>query len=223
MAAFRFSSLGKRQQLAIAIGIPAVVAVIIGMIAYQKLGELGPDPSLTPAFLQRTSDPESLWAKINALQEEIDKQDQIIKRKAMREREYAALQKDITAAENLLPRDKEVLEIVQKLSEMGRGITSDIGVLQVGGVSVKDGGAASTARGANPNELPQVIYEIDIDGTTNGIIKYIDSIERFPGRFMAVTSIVFKPGKASLDKEALHHAKLTLVTYTYRPKQGRGK
>lgn len=221
MAAFRFSSLSKRQQLAVALGIPAVVAVVIGMIAYQELGVLGPDLSL-PGIVQRTSDPESWFARINALQTEIDQQAEIIKRKPLRDRELLSLQKDITAAENLLPRDKEVLEIVQKLSEMGR-IPSDIGIVQVGNVMIKDGGQPVAGRGVATNDLPQVVYEIDIDGTTNGIIKYIDSIERFPGRFMAVTSIVIRPGKPVPDKEALHHVKLTLVTYTYQPKPGRGK
>jgi hypothetical protein len=222
MAAPRFSSLSKNQQLAIAIGVPALIAVALGVFAYQKLGILGPDPDLPP-MVQRTTDPESLYARINVLLEEIDKQDQIIKRKPLRERELIALQKDIAQAENLLPRDKEVLEIVQKLSEMGRQIPSDVGTVQVGAVVIKESGSAASQSGrgaANANELPQVVYEIDIDGTTNGIIKYIDSIERFPQRFMAVTNIVIKPGKPTAsDKEVLHHAKLTLVTYTYQPKQ----
>lgn len=225
MAVPRFSSLSKKQQLAIAIGVPALIAVALGVFAYQKLGILGPDPDL-PSMVQRTADPESLHAKINVLLEEINKQDQIIQRKPLRERELVALQKDIAQAENLLPRDKEVLEIVQKLSEMGRQIPSDIGTVQVGAVVIKESGnAASQPRGAaNANELPQVVYEIDIDGTTNGIIKYIDSIERFPQRFMAVTNIVIKPGKPTVsDKEVLHHAKLTLVTYTYQPKQAAGR
>lgn len=222
MALPKFSTLSKRQQLAIALGAPLAIALILGVVIYQKLGILGPDPKIFPS-VQRNSDPESLYARINALQAEIDQQDIIIKKKPVCERELKDLESEIDLANDMLPQEREVLGIVQKLSEMGRQIPPEIGVVSVGSVSIRDNGATPATRGANTNELPQVSYDIDIEGNTNGLIKYIDSIERFPHRYMAVTNIAWKPGKYTVDKDAQHHVKLTLVTYTFQPKKARGK
>jgi hypothetical protein len=224
--AFRFSSLNKRVQLGVAIGIPALIALLLGWLIYDKLGTLGPDEEL-PAFVRREV-PDSLWDQIKKKREEIDQQEQIIRRKQMRERELESLQKDIALAHDMLPREKEVLEFVQQLSELARKIPSDIGIVKVGTVNIIDSGAGAGTGGragqAAANELPATSWEVEIDGDINGIIKYIDSIEKYR-RYMAVTNISITPGKLTADKEKQlhrepHHARLTMVTFTYTPKKG---
>lgn len=225
--AFQFNSLSKRQQFAIAFGVPGVIAVILAWLIYQKLGILGPDPAFANIpFFQRQV-PENLWGQINDKQTEIDEKDKIIARGPARQKELDGLQGEIGAARDMLPRDKEVLEIVQKLSELARQIPSDVGVVKIGAVAYRDGNTQS-ARGATANELPQISFDVDFDGDINGIIKYVDSIEKLR-RYMAVTNLSIKPGKVSADKGAqdvrfeLHHARMTIITYTYTPKKTGGK
>jgi hypothetical protein len=229
MAAFRFSALNKRVQLAIALGIPTVIALGLALVTYQKLGELGPDPSL-PGFLRRESVTDNKWEQINALQADIDKQDGIIRLRPIRQRELDSLSADIETASKRLPREKDVLDIVQKLSQLAREIPSDIGAVKMGPISYRDASVA-TARGAPgggaAQELPQIVFDTEIVGDINGIIKFIDLIEKDP-RFMSVTKIAIKPGKIAVDKEAQavrmepHRVSLTLVTYTYVPSQTAG-
>lgn len=228
--AFRFSSLNKRVQLAISLGVPSLIAIGFSVIIYQKLGELGPDPSL-PGFLRRESieGGNDKWGQINVLQADINKQDGIIKLGPLRQRELEGLEKDIEIARERLPKEKDILEIVQRLGQLAREIPSDIGTVKVGAISYRDT-AAAAGRGGGPaaaaDELPQISFNVELDGDINGVIKYIDSIEKFP-RFMSVTNITIKSGKVSVEKDkesqvtrlSPHHVTLTLVTYTYAPKQ----
>ena len=73
--------------------------------------------------------------------------------------------------------------------------------------------------------MQTVTYQTEIIGDLNGIIKYIDTIEKNP-RFMRVSAFTLKPGAAGVDKDKKvtfppHSVSMTIVTYVYNP--GKGK
>jgi hypothetical protein len=228
----RFAALSKGQQLAIAIGLPTALAVALGYMAYGKLAELGPDPDV-PAFFHREGDDTirngdgSCWQQISRLDGQIQELDAVIRRLDARRQELAGLQKEIATAQEMLPREKDILDIVQKLSEMARQIPSDLGSIKVGAISYKEQNAAAAGRGAAAkSSLPQITFDIELEGDINGIIKYIDSIEK-DRRYMAVTNISIKPGKVTSDGQGVayepHKAKLSFITYTYTPSKTSGR
>ena len=89
---------------------------------------------------------------------------------------------------------------------------------------IEDGGATAS-RTSSGDDTQKVTYLTDITGDLNGIIKYIDVIEKNP-RFMTVNSISIKPGSVSQDAEKRlvltpHSVKMSLSTFVYNPGKGR--
>jgi hypothetical protein len=88
----------------------------------------------------------------------------------------------------------------------------------------EDGGGAGGRSARSGNAKPeQVTYQTELSGDLNGIIKYIDMIEKNP-RFMLVNSFSLKPGKVAIDKESdgrfafgHHEVKMNIITYVYNP------
>jgi len=226
--AFQFNSLSKKQQMAVILGVPGIIAIVLVWLIYQKLGVLGPDPAFASIPMFQRQAPGNLWGQINDKQGEIDQKDQVIARRKIRQIELAGLEGEIATARDMLPRDKEVLEIVQKLSELARQIPSDVGTVKIGPVNLPAGRTVAAGKTAKKNELPQIVFELELDGDINGIIKYVDSIEKLR-RYMAVTNLSIKPGKITADKGAQdvrygpHHARLTLISFTYTPIKTGGK
>jgi hypothetical protein len=224
MAIRSFNDLNKRQQLAVLIGVPAVVAIILFVLIYRALGVLGPDrDGKLPGFMLRTT-PKSLWGDIQIAEEGIAAQDVIIARRPKVEKELANLEADIKAGRERLPLESEKPEMRLLIEKLARDIPSDIGNVQVQSVRITEGqgGAATRAAGA---QMQTVTYQTDITGDLNGIIKYIDTIEKNP-RFMRVSAFSIRPGAVGMDADKKmvfqqHSVKMTIVTYVYNP--GKGK
>jgi hypothetical protein len=78
-------------------------------------------------------------------------------------------------------------------------------------------------RGTAKTDYRTVTYQTEILGNMNGIIKYIDSIEK-NSRFMTVNSLSLRIGDVAADTKTgglgygLHQVKMDLVTYVYASK-----
>ena len=82
---------------------------------------------------------------------------------------------------------------------------------------------------ANQPRLSTVIYQVEIAGDLNGLIKYIDNIEKNT-RFMSVNQISLRPGGVRTDPQSKgklimepHSVRMDLVTYVYYPGKARAK
>lgn len=225
--AVRFNDLKPRQQLAILIGVPAVVAIALGVLIYRAMGELGPDEDdRLPRFLHREL-PVSKWATINEKKVQIAEKDKIIAEKPAVELELANLEVAIKAGLDRLPLESEKAEMRLLIEKLARDIPSDTGTVQVQSVRIVEDAVSAGSRsgGAAPQ---RVTYLTEITGDLNGIIKYIDMIEKNP-RFMLVNSFTIKPGGMAMDAEKKvvfqpHSVQMSLITYVYNPaKSGGGR
>jgi hypothetical protein len=227
MAIRAFNDLNKRQQLAVLIGVPAAVAMLFIVLTYRALGVLGPDERL-PGMLQR-HEPGNLWDQIADLNTQIKTQEAEIAKEPAIRKQLADYEADIKAARERLPLESEKAEMRLLIEKLARDIPSDIGNVQVQSVRIiEDGAGAGPGRDrSGGDDTHKVIYQTEITGDLNGIIKYIDMIEK-NARFMLVNNISLKPGEVRLDAEkkltfAPHVVKMSLVTYVYNPLSGKGR
>lgn len=226
MAIRSFNDLNKNQQLAVLIGVPAVVAITLIVLIYRALGVLGPDPDDgLPGFMHRKL-PGNKWEQINSLNSQIAEKQVIIDRKQKVIDELNSLEADIKAGRERLPLESEKAEMRLLIEKLARDIPSDIGTVVVKSVKIIESGAAGGGRAAPANRSggskpEQVTYQTEITGDLNGIIKYVDMIEKNP-RFMLVNSFSLKPGKIDADEEKRpvfqpHEVKMNIITYVYNP------
>lgn len=215
----RFKALPRNQQLGIIFGFPAVVALATGYLAYGLLGELGADP-VVPPVIRRVD--MGLWAQITDVQDQIKKKEEIIARKPVIEAKLKDLQDDITAAEERLPREAEKAQMREVIERLAREIPPEMGAVKLKSVRITEEAPQAAAAGSKRGGLSTVTYQTEVQGDLNGIIKYIDSIEKNT-RFMAVNQIALKGGAVSLDntdgkprvKYEAHTVKMDIVTYVY--------
>lgn len=227
MAIRSFSDLNKNQQLAVLIGVPAVVAITLGVLIYRAMGVLGPDPEdRLPGFMHRNL-PGNKWEQITNLDKQIQEKDVIIARRQKVIDELNSLEADIKAGRERLPLESEKAEMRLLIEKLARDIPSDIGTVLVKSVKIIENTTAAPASrqpsasrsgGSRPE---QVTYQTEISGDINGIIKYVDMIEKNP-RFMLVNSFTLKPGKIGTDDEKRpvlqpHEVKMNIITYVYNP------
>ena len=162
MAIPAFNTLDKRQQLTVLIAIPAALVFIFGYFSWRALTTLGPDPAL-PGFIQRSG---GTWTEINELGDQIDAQMLIINREASIKARLAALSGEIELADARLPKEAEKPEIRQLIEKLARDVPTSIGTVQFKGVQIVPGAAPKG------EDYQPVIYQTEIAGDLNGIIKY---------------------------------------------------
>ena len=223
MAIRSFNDLNKKQQLAVFIGVPSLVAIVLITLIYRSLGVLGADPDV-PGFMQRSL-PGNKWELIEAKNVEIAAKDVIIARGPAAIIELKSLEADIKTGRDRLPLESEKTEMRLLIDKLARDIPSDIGSVQIKSVKINEGSSASARSGAaarsGGSKPEQVTYQTELSGDLNGIIKYIDMIEKNP-RFMLVNSLSLKPGKLGTDEEKRtvfgpHEVKMNIITYIYNP------
>ena len=226
----RFRALPRNQQLAITFGIPVAIVIAFGYFTWKVMGELGADPGV-PSVLRRAG--KGKWAEITAVDDQIAEKQKIIERRKSVEDKLDALRADIADAEQRLPREAEKAQMREVIERLAREIPPELGVVKLKSVRIVEetavGGAkaAGAAAKKGPN-LATVIYQTEVSGDLNGLIKYIDSIEKNT-RFMAVNTISFKGGGVKADPDSKgkliyepHSVKMDLVTYVYSSTTGRG-
>jgi hypothetical protein len=226
MAIRSFNDLNKNQQLAVFIGVPSLIALTLMVLIYRALGVLGHDPEdHLPGFMHRSL-PGNQWEQIVDLDTQIQSKEVIIARRPAVVAELANLEADIKAGRERLPLESEKAEMRLLIEKLARDIPSDIGMVQLKSVKITENAAAHTGSSARSggNKPEQVTYQTEISGDLNGIIKYIDMIEKNP-RFMLVNSFSLKPGKMGTDDEKRpiflpHEVKMNIITYVYNPGGG---
>lgn len=214
----RFKALPRNQQLGILFGIPLVVALTAGYFGWKVLGDLGADPTI-PGFLRRDHEG-SVWANITDLQDKIAKKQEIIDRKPRIEATLRDLQDDIQSAEERLPRAAEKAQMREVIERLAREIPAELGIVKLKSVRITED--APSAGSGKRGGLSTVTYQTEVQGDLNGIIKYIDSIEKNT-RFMAVNQLSLRGGGVALDsndgkpkvKFDPHTVKMDIVTYVY--------
>jgi hypothetical protein len=220
MAVPAFSSLNKNQQLAVLIGVPLVLGLVLAYVSYRLLGTLGPDPRF-PNVLRREG---GVWAEVNSTQKDIDTEQQTIDRMPIVQAELKALQDEIKEKEQQLPREAEVADMRQLIERLMRDIPSEIGVVKYKSVKIDYGAASPDSRRGADYQI--ITYHTEIDADMNGMIKYIDLIEKNP-RFMAVKLVNVKPGVITVDEPnqklvyGLHQVSLDIATYIYNESSGK--
>lgn len=209
----RYKALPRQQQLGIIFGIPLALSATFGYLLWNSLAELGPDQSV-PELLRR---PNGVWSEITALDEQISAQQVIIDEMPKIRKRIEELQDDIGAAEERLPREAEKASMREVFERLAREIPSDVGTVQIKSMRIQESGNPS---GGGKGDYAVVTYQADVMGDMNGLIYYLDAIEKYP-RFMTVSTFTLRAGEVSIDNKTakvrygLHSAKMEIMTYIY--------
>ncbi len=219
-----WTGLPKQQQIAILVGIPVIICGLVGWLIWTDLQVLGKDEGLVPAFLAR-SVPGSSWSKIDDERTQIAQQDTAILEGPKVQADYAKAQKDRKAAEERLPRVADKTEVRQEIEQLARAIQGAQGMVKLKSFNINQPGSnPGTTRRAT--ELEDWIYKIELSCDMNGLISFIDVLEKNP-RFMSVRRINLRPGTVGPDRESgqlkyvLHTVSLDVVTHVYNPEKSK--
>lgn len=223
--ATRFNALPRNQQLVILFGVPVLIAGVAGWYSWKVMAELGADPNI-PQFLRR--DGMGKWEEINQVETQIAGKEVIIKRRPEIEQRIADIQEEAKAAEDRLPREAEKAQMRETIERLARDIRPEMGKVSLKSVRINEDNAPASGSAKRPS-LRTVVYQTEVTGDLNGLIAYIDAIEKNT-RFMSVTQITWKGGEVSPDKESkgklsygTHSVKMDLVTYVYSTGKGRAQ
>ncbi|MBA3684402.1 MAG: hypothetical protein H0W72_04090 [Planctomycetes bacterium] len=212
--AVAWNQLDKRQQYTVLIAVPVLLGFLLGYLIYGVLGKIGPKPEL---LIRRQGGPDAVYTQILDLDAQIAEKQVIIDEEPKIDQRLKDLQDDIADAEERLPLEAEKSQMRELLEKLARGVPSTIGVVEFKSVRINEG---AKERGEKKAEYQSIIYQIELAGELNGIIKYIDSIEK-NARFMAVKTLSIKPGEMSIDTSANkivvkpHTVNMELITYYY--------
>ncbi len=211
--AVAWNQLDKRQQYTVLIAVPLLIAGTLGYLIYGVLGKIGPKPEL---LIRRQGTPDAVYNQILDLDVQIAAKQVIIDEEPSIDKQLKELQDDIADAEERLPLEAEKSQMRELLEKLARGVPSTIGTVEFRGVRISEG-----ARDRDKKiEYQPIVYQTEIEGDLNGIIKYIDSIEK-NARFMAVKSLSIKPGDTVFDTATNkivvkpHQVNLELITYYF--------
>jgi hypothetical protein len=212
--ASRFNGLPRNQQQAILYGVPVAILLGFGYLTWGVMGQLGSDPGI-PSLLRREN--MGIWANISDIESQITVKQGVIDRKPDIVKRLGAIQDDITAAEQRLPREAEKAQMREVIERLAREIPPEIGAVKLKSVRIVEDESSSSRKGG----LRTVVYQTEVTGDLNGLIKYIDSIEKNT-RFMSVNTISFRGGSLRPDPDKKgkllfepHSVKMDLVTYVY--------
>ena len=215
--ASRFNGLPRNQQQFIIYGIPALIAIGFAYLTWGVMAKLGSDPGI-PSFLRREN--MGLWASISDIENQITVKQAVIDRKSDIVSRLSEIQNNIAEAEQRLPREAEKAQMREVIERLAREVPPEIGAVKLKSVRIVEE-VAGAAKSAKKGGLSTVIYQTEVIGDLNGLIKYIDSIEKNT-RFMSVNSISFRGGSLKVDPDNKgrilyepHSVKMDLVTYVY--------
>jgi hypothetical protein len=199
--------------------VASVTVVLAGIIIYFLAGSLyrlGDDPGV-PGFMRRTGDESSLFAQIAAKEVEIAAQNAIAAKLPERQALLDSMKADIAAARKRLPTDAQKAEVRQLIEDLARQVGSASGALVVRSVAIREA-APTTGRAAAAGDYKSVEYQTAVTADMDGIIQYINLIERNE-RFMTVEGIQLTTGGVAFNLETNkvepkpHTAQLRIVTY----------
>lgn len=198
--------------------VASATVVLSGTIIYFLAGSLhrlGNDPGV-PGIIRRAGDETSLFAQIAAKEAEIAAQNAIAAKLPERQALLDSMKADIAAARKRLPTDAQKAEVRQLIEDLARQVGSASGALVVRSVSIRE--AAPTAGRNAAGDYKSVEYQTSVTADMDGIIQYINLIERNE-RFMTVEGIQLTTGGVGFNSETSkveakpHTAQLRIVTY----------
>jgi hypothetical protein len=212
-----------KTKIAITASATVVAVGVLLWLTWKDLGQLGkmdqPDlmTSSLPGFIQREGGDGNIWGDIDQTLSDIDAQQKIIDTKPAYQAQLDGLQNQIVKAQERLPREQEKAEMRALIENIARDVPSQFGQPKILNVSIfEDNGKDRT-----PN-LKSISFHTQLTGTTNGIIAYIDAIEKNP-RFMTIGSINLQMGTLSRDlvtgklAHGPHTCTLDIISYVYNP------
>jgi hypothetical protein len=224
--AAKYKALPRNQQQAVLYGVPAAALCLFGYLSWQVMGQLGADPNIHPLLRREGM---GKWAEISELDNQIAEKDKVIARKPEIVKRLNELQDDITDAEQRLPREAEKAQMREVIERLAREISSDLGAVKLKSVRIIEETPSGVPAASSQPRLSTVLYQVEIVGDLNGLIKYIDNIEKNT-RFMSVNQISLRPGGVKVDPQSKgkislepHSVKMDLVTYVYYPGKARAK
>jgi hypothetical protein len=222
----RYKALPRNQQQLLVFGVPVAVLGLFSYLSWQVMGQLGADPNIHPLLRREGM---GKWADISDLDNQIAEKEKVIARKPEIVKRLNELQDDITDAEQRLPREAEKAQMREVIERLAREIPSDLGSVKLKSVRIIEDTASSAPVPTGQPRLSTVIYQVEVAGDLNGLIKYIDNIEKNT-RFMSVNQISLRPGGVKADPQSKgklffepHSVKMDLVTYVYYPGKARAK
>ncbi len=180
-----------------------------------SLYRLGNDPGL-PGIIRRAGDETSLYGQIAAKEAAIAAQNAIAAKLSERQTLLDSMKADIEAARKRVPPNAQKGDVRQLFEALGRQVGSSPGDLEVRSFAVREA-AASTSRSA-ASDYSSVEYQTSVTGDMDGIIQFINLIERNE-RFMTVEGIQLTTGGVAFNSETNkvepkpHTAQLRIVTY----------
>lgn len=198
--------------------VASATVVLSGIILYFLAGSLhrlGDDPGV-PGFMRRAGDETSLFAQIAAKEAEIAAQNAIAAKLPERQALLDSMKADIEAARKRLPTDAQKAEVRQLIEDLARQVGSASGALVVRSVAIRE--AAPTTGRAAASDYKSVEYQTAVTADMDGIIQFINLIERNE-RFMTVEGIQLTTGGVAFNSESgkvepkPHTAQLRIVTY----------
>ncbi|MFM2090041.1 MAG: hypothetical protein RLZZ127_530 [Planctomycetota bacterium] len=223
-----FRRLPRPQQLALGYGLPSAIAAIFLWLVWTDLGEIGTyhaeqgqglsaaDVRL-PAMLSRHQDGSRGSEAATLVSQIAAKKTTIAKRPGL-EKEKKDLEADRKFYEDKLPTELEKAEMRRRIEDLARGalVLESVKIIEPT-EGPKRPGAAQTRGGPSTKDIT---FIVEVRGSLNGLIKYIDAIEANE-RFMSVRSITVKPGTVTAVRGsdrttyADHQVRIEILTHIY--------
>jgi hypothetical protein len=167
----------------------------IGYVLAGSLNRLGPDENV-PALIRRQGDGNSLITQIAAREASIAEQNAIYAKLKEKTILLNSMKADIAAARKRLPTDAQKAEVRQLIEDLARQVGSSAGALVVRSVAIRE--AAPTTGRASASDYKTIEYTTQVSADLDGIIQYINLIERNE-RFMTVEGIQLATGGVAID------------------------
>jgi hypothetical protein len=229
----KYKTLPRPQQMAV-LFVPPVILIGVGVwLMHREAGFIGAHPQV-PSLLQRSDGvladgSPNLWQQITDLDTQIAVQEQKIAQRPAIQAKLNGLREEIKEIQSLLPLNEEKTEIRELIQTLAREVPPEFDTVDVKSVKIDD------SRSDPNSDYNTVLYQAEVTGTLNGLIAFMDSIEK-PSprnqRFMSINKINWKSGKIEADAKSsigkasfgAHAVQFDVVTYIYQPKtKGRGR
>ena len=206
----------QKKHWLIVIGVATLL--ICGTIGYFLAGSLrrlGPDPEV-PGIIRSQGDESSLITQIAAREASISEQNAIYAKLEEKTTLLNSMKADIAAARKRLPTEAQKGEVRQLIEDLARQVGSSSGALVVRSVAIRE--AAPTTGRTAAGDYKTIEYQTQVSADLDGIIQYINLIERNE-RFMTVEGIQIATGGVAPDPASgkieakPHTVTLRIVTY----------
>jgi Tfp pilus assembly protein PilO len=170
---------------------------------------------------------DELEAETSDLDQKIRRADADIRTIPTREDEVLILRERVKEYVTILPDDSEINAFVDKLAEFER--STGIVYLKLDDAQAR---ARTSRRGETKKTFEDITYKLNVLGTTEQLLAFLDEIENRYDRFVRITKLTIKAhdgrmGSSKKDEGVdlreivrQHSVDIELETYVYNPKKG---